>query len=155
MTTVQPETAVASETPQVATGSSASEFYQVTWRRHVFAGLFTFPLMLILAISAATYPFRPQLDDLMCPGQFFLQPGAQEARHSQQLAVVQAADPNGQIEIITPATAATRSTRVNLTTSAGRNLAAFVTPYTGVVLGERDEVNHRQALVPALQVRVG
>ncbi len=133
-------------TPQVTTGPSASKFYQVTWRWHFYAGLFTIPFMLILAITGAIYLFRPQLDDLMYPNLLFVQPTDQAVSYAQQFAAVQAAYPDGEIWNVTPPKAGDRSTQFNLTTGDGRELAVFVNPYTGVVLGERDEVNNLQAI---------
>lgn len=43
-------------------GADGSALYRTIWRWHFYAGLFVFPLILILSITGSIYLFKPQLD---------------------------------------------------------------------------------------------
>ncbi|MDX2214150.1 MAG: PepSY domain-containing protein [Oculatellaceae cyanobacterium bins.114] len=126
--------------------SSENRFYHTVWRWHFYAGLFVIPFMLILATTGIIYLFKPQLDAVMYPHLLFVQPNTTLLPYTQQLAAVQQAYPDATVTQFFPNIAADRTAEVALTTTDERTLMAFVDPYTGQVLGDRDETNNLQAI---------
>jgi uncharacterized iron-regulated membrane protein len=140
---IEREQPVAADTDLSKTASLATRFYRAVWRWHFYAGLFVVPFMVILALSGMVYLFKPQLDALMYP--LSVVPVGTALPADEQLQAALAAYPGAAASSFTPAEAADRSAIVNLSTTAGQNLAVFVNPYTGQVLGSRDEDNNLQA----------
>lgn len=124
-----------------------NRFYRTVWRWHFWAGLFVIPFMLVLATTGIIYLFKPQLDSLMYPHQMFVQPAAVMLPYTAQLSAAQKAHPNAKISKFTPNSAPNRSAEVTFTTPDDRNLTVFVNPYTGEVLGQKDEDNNFQSIV--------
>ncbi|WP_339384620.1 PepSY-associated TM helix domain-containing protein [Oscillatoria sp. FACHB-1407] len=145
MTIKMSESATASK--QLSTAPSpGNRFYRTVWRWHFYAGLFVIPFMLILAATGIIYLFKPQLDAAMYHNLMFVQPGATALPYTEQVQSVQNSYPGATVTQITPNSAADRSTEVLLATSDERNLMVFVNPYSGQVLGSRDEDNNLQAI---------
>lgn len=119
-----------------------SYFYRVIWRWHFYAGLLVIPIMVMLSITGIIYLFKPQLDALMYPQ--YVTPAGTLLSFEQQLDAVAAAYPAATISQIRPPAAANRSSEVSLTTAQEQNLTVFVNPYTGQVLGARDDDNNLQ-----------
>jgi len=103
--------------------------------------------MLILATTGIIYLFKPQLDSLMYHHQMFVQPAGVAMPYTAQLDAAQNAYPDASVSKFTPNVAPNRSAEVTLTTSVQRTLTAFVNPYTGKILGSRDEDNNLQSIV--------
>jgi uncharacterized iron-regulated membrane protein len=129
-----------------ASESPLNPFYRTVWRWHFYAGLFVIPFMLILATTGIIYLFKPQLDAAMYHNLLFVQPSSATLPYSQQVQIAQSAYPAATVTKFTPNPAADRSAEVVLTTADARNLAVFVDPYAGKVLGDRDEDNNLQAI---------
>jgi uncharacterized iron-regulated membrane protein len=127
--------------------SPLNRFYRTVWRWHFYAGLFVIPFMVILAITGSIYLFKPQLDTLMYRNLMVVQPATAALPYTQQLEAAQQAYPNATVTKFTPNVAPNRSAEVILTTADERNLMVFVNPYTGQVLGDRDEDRNLQAVV--------
>ncbi|MEA5464530.1 PepSY-associated TM helix domain-containing protein [Leptothoe sp. PORK10 BA2] len=126
--------------------SPGNRFYRTVWRWHFYAGLFVIPFMLILAATGIIYLFKPQLDAAMYHNLMFVQPGAATLAYSEQIKFAEKAYPDATVTQVMPNIAPDRSTEVLLTTADERNLMIFVNPYTGKVLGNRDEDNNLQAI---------
>jgi uncharacterized iron-regulated membrane protein len=126
--------------------SPGNRFYRTVWRWHFYAGLFVIPFMLILAATGIIYLFKPQLDAAMYHNLMFVSPGTTALPYTEQVQSVQKAYPNATVTQITPNVADDRSSEVLITTADKQNLMAFVNPYTGQVLGDRDEDNNLQAI---------
>lgn len=129
-----------------ATESPGNRFYRTVWRWHFYAGLFVIPFMIILAATGIVYLFKPQLDTVMYHNLMVVQPNGTALAFTEQVERAQAAFPTATVTQITPNIAPDRSTEVLLTTADERNLMVFVDPYTGQVLGQRDEDHNLQAI---------
>lgn len=127
--------------------SPSNRFYRTVWRWHFYAGLFVVPFMMILAITGSIYLFKPQLDALMYRNLMFVQPTGILLPYTEQLQAAQQAYPDATVAKFTPNVAIDRSSEVTLTTPDEQNLMVFVNPYTGQVLGDRDEDHNFQAQV--------
>ncbi len=123
-----------------------NHFYRVIWRWHFYAGLLIVPFMLILALTGLIYLFKPQLDSVMYRNLMYVSPSGAALAYTQQLDVIRDAYPAAKLTTFRPSDAANRSAEVGLTAQDGRTLTAFVNPYTGQVLGERDQENNLQAI---------
>lgn len=137
---------LATASTAAATESPRNRFYRTVWRWHFYAGLFVIPFMLVLAVTGIIYLFKPQLDAAMYTNLMFVQPGTATLPYTEQIQTVQNVYPDATVTQLTPSVAADRSTEVLLTTADERNLMVFVNPYTGQVLGDRDEDNNLQAI---------
>lgn len=126
--------------------SLGNRFYRTVWRWHFYAGLFVIPFMLILAATGIIYLFKPQLDTALYHNLMFVQSHTIALSYTKQLQSVQQSYPDAIVTQITPNIAPNRSTEVLLTTADDRNLMIFVDPYTGKVLGDRDENRNLQAI---------
>lgn len=120
-------------------------FYRTVWRWHFYAGIFVIPFLLILAITGIIYLFKPQLDAVMYRDRLFVQPVSVTVSYTQQLQAAQRAYPDANVNKFTPNVASNRSAEVELTTANEQTLTVFVNPYTGKVLGDRDENHNLQA----------
>lgn len=121
-------------------------FYRTVWRWHFYAGLFVIPFMLVLATTGIIYLFKPQLDALMYHRQIFVQPAGVILPYTQQLKAASIAYPDANVSKFTPNIAPNRSAEVTVTTVDKRNLTVFVNPYTGKILGDRDEDKNLQSV---------
>lgn len=133
--------------PSPTPESPFNRFYQAVWRWHFYAGLFVIPVMFLLAITGSIYLFKPQLDQLMYPHLMRVQPSATSLSYTQQVAQVQQAYPEVTVTKVTPPITTSRSTEIQITTADQHNLMVFLNPYTGQVLGQRDEDTNFQAIV--------
>ncbi len=131
---------------RLGAASPGNRFYRTVWRWHFYAGMFVIPFLLILATTGIVYLFKPQLDAAMYRNLMFVQPGAATLPYAEQVQVAQVAYPEATITKFTPQIAANRSAEAVLTTADERNLAVFVDPYRGKVLGDRDEDKNLQAI---------
>ncbi|MGB3293470.1 MAG: PepSY domain-containing protein [Phormidesmis sp.] len=136
---------MAAERPSVAEAPS-NRFYRTVWRWHFYAGLFVIPFMLILGTTGIIYLFKPQLDTVMYHDLLFVQPGNATVPYAEQVQIAQSAYPEATVAKFTPSPAADRSAEVVVATADARNLAVFVDPYAGEVLGVRDEERNLQAI---------
>jgi uncharacterized iron-regulated membrane protein len=128
------------------TQSPSNRFYRTVWRWHFYAGLFVIPFMMVLAATGIIYLFKPQLDTAMYRNLMFVQPNATTLSYMEQTQSAKKAYPDATGTKITPNIASDRSTEVLLTTVDERNLMVFVNPYTGQILGDRNEDNNLQAI---------
>jgi len=127
-----------------------NRFYRSIWRWHFYAGLFVIPFMLMLATTGIIYLFKPQLDALMYHNQMFVQPAGTMLPYTQQLKAAQSVYPDATITKFTPSVTPNRSAEVELTTPKERTLTVFVNPYTGKILGDRDEKYNLQSVARKL-----
>ncbi len=126
--------------------SPPNRFYRTVWRWHFYAGLFVIPFMLVLGTTGIIYLFKPQLDAAMYHDLMFVQPGAATLPYAQQVQIAQSAYPDATVTKFTPQVVPNRSAEAVVTTADERSLAVFVDPYSGKVLGDRDENNNLQAI---------
>ncbi|MBI4781807.1 MAG: PepSY domain-containing protein [Oscillatoriophycideae cyanobacterium NC_groundwater_1537_Pr4_S-0.65um_50_18] len=129
--------------------SPSNRFYRTVWRWHFYAGLFVIPFMLMLALTGIIYLFKPQLDAAMYRNLMFVQPGGAVLPYTQQVDAAKALYPDAAISKIIPSVAANRSTEVEIK-AGDRTLMVFVNPYTGKVLGDRDENQNLQSIARKL-----
>ncbi|MBD2258068.1 PepSY domain-containing protein [Pseudanabaena sp. FACHB-2040] len=134
----------------VAVSSPANRLYQAVWRWHFYAGLWVIPFMLILAITGIIYLFKPQLDTVMYRNLMFVQPTPAAVTYTEQMKAVQRAYPEAAVTQVIPPVADNRSTEIQIATPDERNLMVFVNPYTGQILGARDEDHNLQAIARTL-----
>jgi uncharacterized iron-regulated membrane protein len=132
-----------------------NRFYRTVWRWHFYAGLFVIPFILMLATTGIIYLFKPQLDALMYHNKMFVQPTGTVLPYTQQLKAVQHLHPDATVAKLTPNVAPNRSTEVELTTADKPTLTVFVNPYTGQVLGERNEDHNPQSIARKLHGELG
>lgn len=127
-------------------GAPSNRFYRTVWRWHFYAGLFVIPFMLTLAITGIIYLFKPQLDAAMYSDLLFVQPSAPILPYTEQVQAVQQIYPEATVTQVTPNAAANRSTEIMLATADEHSITVFVNPYSGEVLGHRDDDNNLQAI---------
>jgi len=137
-------------TPAALRPAPQSGLYRTVWRWHFYAGLFTIPVIVLLCLSGITWLFRPQLDSVLYSHLTSVRQGTQVVSYDRQLAAVQRSYPESSIVSMDPPASGTSSTRFDIATKEGRNYSVFVDPYTGQVIGHRD--NDRDPALIALKM---
>jgi uncharacterized iron-regulated membrane protein len=121
--------------------TETGEFYQAVWRWHFYAGVLTAPIAIFLAITGATYLWRPQYEDwryhnlLHVPVVRSAVPASADA----QFAAARATHPDAALVSFAPAVAPGRSSETVLVLRGGDSVTVFVDPASAQVLGERRE----------------
>jgi uncharacterized iron-regulated membrane protein len=128
---------------------STPSFYNLAWRWHFYAGLLVIPFLILLSLTGIVYLFKPQLDQLMFADLLQVSVTEQRLSADQQLAVVQRAYPQANVQQYLPPVQADRSAQF-VVDNAGQGLNLFVDPYRGMLLGSQDAQNNLQAIARAL-----
>ncbi|MEA2131822.1 MAG: hypothetical protein QOJ85_4713 [Solirubrobacteraceae bacterium] len=124
--------------------------FRAVWRWHFYAGLLVIPIVVILSLSGIVYLFKPQIDSVFYGHQRHVAAGGATVSYAKQLAAVKTALPGATVTSVAPPPNAKRSTQFGVTTKTGKDWTVFVDPYTGAVLGHRD--NRRYVPTIALDV---
>lgn len=142
--------------PAATAVEGRSALYRAVWRWHFYAGLFAIPILVILCLSGIVYLFRPEVHALFYGDLLNVKAGTDSVSYEQQLTAVQAKYPDMEVvQVITPASP-TRSTAFELSNGettpgfASGNYTAYVDPYTGEVLGRRN--NHQDPVQIANEI---
>jgi uncharacterized iron-regulated membrane protein len=98
--------------------------YANLWRWHFYAGLFTAPFLVILAVTGAIYLFNDELNDALHPELRFAPSGDTVLPAGHLVAAVRARYPDATV------------TRIDMPVTPGRTAMAFVTPGPGDEPGE-------------------
>jgi uncharacterized iron-regulated membrane protein len=128
---------------------STPSFYNLAWRWHFYAGLLVIPFLILLSLTGIVYLFKPQLDQLMYADLLQVPVAEQRLSADQQLAVIQRAYPQANVQQYLPPLQADRSAQF-VVDNAGEALNLFVDPYRGTLLGSQDAQNNLQAIARAL-----
>ncbi|KFX71648.1 peptidase [Pseudomonas taeanensis MS-3] len=128
---------------------STPSFYNLAWRWHFYAGLLVIPFLILLSLTGIVYLFKPQLDQLMYADLLQVPVTGQRLSADQQLAVVQRAYPQANVQQYLPPVQADRSAQF-VVDNAGQGINLFVDPYRGMLLGSQDAQNNLQAIARAL-----
>ncbi len=127
-----------------------SHFYRVIWRWHFYAGLLVIPVVVILSITGIIRLFKPQIEQAMYGNLMQVVQSGPALSYSQQLESAEAAYPDATPTGFRPSDAADRAAEVGLKTADGRDLTAYVDPYTGLVKGDRID----SETVPAIAEKI-
>lgn len=109
--------------------------YNVAWRWHFYAGLFTLPFLMLLASTGSIYLFKDEISQIVYRDLLEVEP--LERRLSSEQIVAHAIE--GQSAMPTgyrPPASSTDSARVVVRDESGNSRFIFVDPYRGTVLGE-------------------
>lgn len=112
--------------------------FRAVWRWHFYAGLLVIPVIVILSLSGIVYLFKPQIDSVFYGRLRDVEPRGATLSYVKQLAAVKSALPGASVTSLGPPPTAERSTQFGVTTRDKRDWTVFVDPYTGRVLGHRD-----------------
>ncbi|WP_370185498.1 PepSY-associated TM helix domain-containing protein [Alloalcanivorax sp.] len=97
----------------------AATGYATAWRWHFYAGLFTAPFLLMLAVTGAIYLFNDELNDRLYPQLRFAPGGDRVLPAGDLVAAVRDHYPDATV------------TRIDMPVTPGRTAMAFVTPAAG------------------------
>ncbi|HBY49330.1 MAG TPA: PepSY domain-containing protein, partial [Alcanivorax sp.] len=97
----------------------AATGYATAWRWHFYAGLFTAPFLLMLAVTGAIYLFNDELNDRLYPQLRFAPGGDRILPAGDLVAAVRDHYPDATV------------TRIDMPVTPGRTAMAFVTPAAG------------------------
>ncbi|WP_372760575.1 PepSY-associated TM helix domain-containing protein [Litorivivens sp.] len=121
---------------------SENPLYPLVWRWHFVIGLVAAPLLLVLSITGALYAFEPQLQPIV-ESEWQTIPACETCRAepvSAQLAVVQDAFPNAQLQHYGQYRDASRSTVAYIKEPGdNQDRIVWLNPYTLEILGSRME----------------
>jgi uncharacterized iron-regulated membrane protein len=130
--------------------------YGRIWRWHFYAGLCVAPFLVVIAATGALLIFKTELERLFYPNTLFANPAETRVSFAAQLTAAKSFAPKDSVVGGFGVDAdPTRATTVFLRTESGRNLAVYVDPYRGKVLGDDSETRfftivlgiHRQLFV--------
>ncbi len=110
--------------------------YATVWRWHFYAGLFTAPFLLILAITGALYLFNDELNDLIYPQLRFAPSGDAVLPAGDLVAAVREAYPRDTVTRIDMPVSPGRTAMAFVTPEQGEPLRVFVDPGDGTILGD-------------------
>ncbi|WP_311208385.1 MULTISPECIES: PepSY-associated TM helix domain-containing protein [unclassified Aeromicrobium] len=108
-------------------------------RLHFYAGVFIAPFILVAAATGLVYTAAPQIERAVYADQLTVEPGVAQLPLSEQFAAAREAHPDGALVEVRPPIADDSSTRVvftDETVPTDYDMAVFVDPYTGEVLGQ-------------------
>lgn len=108
-------------------------FFRRVWRWHFWAGLLAAPVLLVVAVTAAVYTFRDEIDEASRPDLHFVIPDGEPKPADDLLSAVAATHPDTTPTRITfPA-----DPRRSVTVQTADDRAVFVNPYSAEVRGDR------------------
>jgi uncharacterized iron-regulated membrane protein len=141
--TAAPPAAPAADPADAARGTELQaqpgpRLFRAVWRWHFYAGLLVIPIIVILSLSGIVYLFKPPIDSVFYGQSRNVDGRGATLSYAKQLAAVTAALPGATVTSVAPPPNAKRSTQFGVTTKTGKDWAVFVDPYTGRVLGHRD-----------------
>lgn len=111
----------------------------LVYRLHFYAGVLVAPFILVAAITGGLYAVAPTIERFVYDDILIVTPGGEAIPLSQQAAAAREAFPDLTLAGMRPATGPTDSTRVLFTDpqlGEDTQLAVFVDPYSGRVLGD-------------------
>lgn len=124
--------------PAESTGTGP--LYRTAWRWHFYAGLFTAPLAIFLAITGALYLWKPQYEEWRYRDLLNIPTQSTTVSVDQQFAAACATHPDAKPVTFTPAFRSGRTSETVLReNNSGDKISVFVDPHSGKVLGERRE----------------
>lgn len=108
--------------------------YRAVWRWHFYAGLFSLPFLILLAVTGGLYLFKDEVE--LARHADLLTVAAPETPKpwSALTAAALSAQPGQAAKLVLPATP-TRSLEVQIDDAAGTRRSVYVDPGTGAVLG--------------------
>jgi uncharacterized iron-regulated membrane protein len=146
--------------PERDAPTRARRFYLAAWRWHFYAGLCVLPFVFVLATSGLAMLASKPLDRYLQSDLLTVAPRGTALTPGEQSAAVAAAYPHVELVTFRVSAAATDSTRIDVApphAAEGRgghgdsaNIAVFVDPYTGAILGELDTERTAYAWAKAL-----
>lgn len=126
---------------------SKTFFYYRVWRWHFFAGLIAIPVFITLAITGIIYLFKPQLDPIVYPHLLRVTPLEKSILDSDIVESAKKAYPEAKVDYYIPQESKNSSAMIGLTSPDKISFDVFVNPYTGDVLGRRDQESYYQNIV--------
>jgi uncharacterized iron-regulated membrane protein len=129
---------------------SRSSLFRAVWRWHFYAGLLSIPIIVLLCVTGIVYLFKPQLNSLLYGRLRTVAPAAQTVTYAQQLDAVEREYPGATVSNVYTPHIPERSTQFDLITAQGQTLSVFVNPYSGQVLGQRDNGKDPASIALAL-----
>lgn len=108
--------------------------YRAVWRWHFYAGLFTAPVLIALAVTGALYLFSKEIEGWWYRDLIAVPLSTTSVAASAQEAAVLAAYPGAKVKVYSPASPGSAA-EWSITTAAGKPLAVFVDPSDGAVKG--------------------
>jgi len=114
--------------------------YAILWRWHFYAGLIIAPVLIIMSVTGGMYLLQPQIEDALYGDLLYL-PQAHEGPvdHDALITAATTGTDAARIHAYSPPMAADRSAAVDLTTTQGDRLTAYIDPAAGTILGTVSE----------------
>lgn len=121
--------------PPVSQTNQSRALYRTIWRWHFYAGIFSIPFVIILALTGAIYLFKPYYEHWQENDYRGLQITGDALAPNQQITAALAAIDGGKFLSYRLPQAADEAVAINV--QAEKNWQVFVNPYTGEVLGKQ------------------
>ncbi|MEB0139654.1 MULTISPECIES: PepSY domain-containing protein [unclassified Undibacterium] len=112
-----------------------ADWYRAVWRWHFYAGLLVLPFLILLAVTGAIYLFRSEIEQIIYRDLKSVAVSTQAALPHQRLATIALAAYPGTLFKYVPPALASNAAEATIKTVAGENLAIYIDPYRGTILG--------------------
>ena len=116
-----------------------ADWYRAVWRWHFYAGLLVLPFLILLAVTGAIYLFRSEIEQIIYRDLKSVAVSTQAALPHQRLAAIALAAYPGTLFKYVPPALASNAAEATIKTVAGDNLAIYIDPYRGTILGSLPE----------------
>ncbi|MFD2706279.1 PepSY-associated TM helix domain-containing protein [Salibacterium lacus] len=109
--------------------------YTIFWRWHFYAGIILAPILLMLAVTGASYLFRGDIEDWLY--QDYTEVSAEGNRHEASVVTQAVLDerPEAHITRYQPPGGEGQAAEVGITTASEEGMTVFVNPYTLDITG--------------------
>jgi uncharacterized iron-regulated membrane protein len=131
-------------------GQKVGQFHLKLWRWHFYAGVFSIPFMIILALSGLIYLFRTEIDAILYSDRIHIPASSLQAQNTPQnlqsqwlSAINELTTKNSGVlslkSVVPPARKEMSTKFVFLSPEADREFSVYVDPYSSKVLGTVEE----------------
>lgn len=118
------------------TDADGSRRWRSIWRIHFYAGMFSMPFILLMALTGLVILYAQPIEDLSQGDIRTVEVGDARISLDDQAAAVAAAHPDGTVLDVTPPAGDDRATRFFVDDGSVNGMHVFVDPYTGELTGE-------------------
>ena len=123
-------------TTTTLTGAEGSRRWRSIWRIHFYAGMFSMPFILLMALTGLVILYTQPIQDLTQGDIRTVTPAGEMISLDEQVAVVEAAYPDATAFDVMPPSDDDRPSRVFVDDGSVSGMHVFVNPYTGEITGE-------------------
>lgn len=125
--------------PRPAIRPAPESLYRLVWRWHFYAGMFSAPFLLVIAITGGLYVFKDELEPMIYRQMLVVEPKAQKKSFVELMESAKKVFNDGHLEGFLTKADPTRTTAVVFHGHNDLHQIVYVNPYTAEVTGQITE----------------